>query len=115
MMPNVDPRALKRMMESMGMKSTEINADKVVIFCNDKEITISDPSVTRIDMQGNVSFQVSGPVSETRREEGSVEITDDDVKMVVEKTGATEGAAKAALERSGGDIASAILDITSDK
>ena len=114
-MPNVDPRALKRMMESMGMKSAEINAEKVVIFCNDHEITISNPSVTRIEMQGNVSFQVSGSVSEKQREEEPVEITDDDVKMVVEKTGATESVARAALEKYGGDIAAAILEITSGK
>ena len=112
MMPNMDPRMLKRMMDSMGIKSSEIKAGRVVIEAEDKNIVIENPQVTRIDAQGNVSFQVSGEVKEVERITAKVEINDDDVKLVMEKSGVgDEGKARAALEETGGDIAAAIMKL----
>ena len=113
MMPNMDPRALKKMMDSMGMKSTEVPAQRVVISTADKDIVIDNPSVTLIEMQGNKTFSVAGgSISEAEREKVRPEISSEDVEMVMAKTGADEKKAREALEESNGSIADAILKLS---
>ena len=70
---------------------------------------IKNPQVMKIEMQGNVSFQISGNVKEVEKEVFSVE----DVNMVVEKTGKTKEEAIKALKESEGDIAEAIMALQS--
>lgn len=112
MMPNMDPRAMKSMMAKMGIKSEEVSALRVTIDCDDHQIVIQNPQVTRIEMQGVTSFQVTGDISEQPKQ-AEVEINDDDVKMVQEKTGVADAAAaRRALVDANGDIARAILDLT---
>jgi len=103
MMPGIDPRAMRRMMEQMGIKSTEIKAKRVVIEKEDGKIIISEPAVTMIDMAGQRSFQVVGSISE---EQG---ISDEDVRLVVDQTGASREEAEKTLRETGGDIAEAIM------
>jgi nascent polypeptide-associated complex subunit alpha len=110
MMPNIDPRTLKSMMAKMGIKSSELNADKVIISCADKDIVITDPQVTMIEAQGTKSFQIAGTITENEKSV-SIEISEDDVKMVMESSGASEEDARKALEDSNGDIAKAILEL----
>ncbi|MHB1830457.1 MAG: nascent polypeptide-associated complex protein [Candidatus Micrarchaeaceae archaeon] len=109
-MPNIDPRQLKRMMDSMGIKSTEIEAERVVIQAKDRDIVIEDPQITAIDAQGSRSFQISGTVREVGKIATAAEISDEDVKMVSEQSGVNDlERARKALEESGGDIAGAII------
>ncbi len=110
MMPNIDPRTLKSMMAKMGIKSSELNADKVIISCADRDIVITDPQVTMIEAQGTKSFQIAGTITENEKSV-SIEISEDDVKMVMESSGASEENARKALEDSDGDIAKAILEL----
>jgi nascent polypeptide-associated complex subunit alpha len=110
MMPNIDPRTLKNMMAKMGIKSSEVNADKVVISCADRDIIITEPQVTMIEAQGTKSFQIAGTITEEEKHI-SLEISEDDIKMVMESTGASEEQAKEALKKSEGDIAKAILEL----
>lgn len=111
MMPNLDPKALKSMMDKMGIKSTEIPASKVTIECTDKQIIINNPQIMEINAQGNVSFQISGDIIEGAIEEPKAEITEDDIKTVMEQTGSDHGIAKSALDATNGDIAEAIINI----
>ena len=98
------------MMAKMGIKSSELNADKVIISCADKDIVITDPQVTMIEAQGTKSFQIAGTITENEKSV-SIEISEDDVKMVMESSGASEEDARKALEDSNGDIAKAILEL----
>ena len=86
MMPNMDPRAMKSMMAKMGIKSEEISAIRVTIECEDRQVVITSPQVTKIEMQGVTSFQVTGDISENQK---VIELTvsDDDIALVQEKTG----------------------------
>ena len=95
MMPNIDPRTLKSMMAKMGIKSSELNADKVIISCADRDIVITDPQVTMIEAQGTKSFQIAGTITENEKSV-SIEISEDDVKMVMESSGASEENARKA-------------------
>jgi len=111
MMPNMDPRALKSLMSKMGIKSSEVNADSVTIACSDRDILIRNPQVTRIEAQGMVSFQISGDIEE-KEKSVNVEITDEDIRMVMEKAGIDDrDKAERALKDTNGDIAEAIMRI----
>lgn len=105
MFQGMNPRQMQRMMEQMGIKNKEIKAERVVIEKEDGQIIITDPQVTEITMQGQRSFQIAGKV-----EEKSL-IKEDDVKLIMEKTGASKENAEKALAESNGDIAEAIIKL----
>ena len=112
MMPNVDPKQLKKMMDRMGIKSSEIDANRVIIESSEGDIIIDEPQVILIEAQGSKSFQISGSVSEKAKEIPKVEISDDDIRMVREQSGVDdERLVREALEESNGNIAEAILKL----
>jgi len=105
----MNPKKMAGMMKQLGINQEEIDAEKVIIEKKDGgKIIIENPSVQKITMQGQSSFQVSGDVSEG---EGTG-FSEEDIKMVVEKTGKSEEEAKKALEESGGEIAEAIVKLS---
>lgn len=118
MMPNMDPRTMRNLMAKMGIKSSEISAERVIIETNSANIVIANPQVTKIEAQGSVSFQISGDVSEAPKElakEEAPTITDDDINMVSEKTGITDKELiRSKLMEENGDIAQTILDLTEE-
>jgi Nascent polypeptide associated complex NAC len=83
------------------------------IECEGKDIIIDNPSVTLIEAQGSKSFQVAGEAREVKKEVHA-EISEEDVNMVMEKTGASADEAREALNASGGNIAEAILNLKGD-
>lgn len=94
-------------MKQMGIQQEEIPAEKVTIDKTDgSKITISPAQVTKIKMQGQESFQITGQVTEEAQG-----ISEDDIKLVMEKTSCTHKQAKSALEQTN-DIAEAILKLT---
>ncbi len=106
----MDPKKMQALMKQMGIKSEEIDAVKVTIETSDgKTISIEQPQVTKITMQGQASFQIAGNIRvEDKSSEG-------DIKLIMEQTGCSEDEAKAALEKSGGDIAQAIVSLSEGK
>jgi nascent polypeptide-associated complex subunit alpha len=107
-MMNLNPKQIEKIMKQMGMSQEDIDASRVVIEKSDgTNITINNPQVTRLNIQGKDSFQVSGDVSEGAEEK----FNDEDVKQVMEKTGCTESQAREVLESTNGDIAEAILEL----
>jgi nascent polypeptide-associated complex subunit alpha len=108
MFGGLNPKKMQAVMKQMGMSQEEIPASRVVIEKpDDTKIVIENPSVTKIKMQGQESFQISGEA----REEGG--ISEADIKIVMEKTGSSEEASGKALENTGGDLAEAILQLSS--
>jgi len=106
----LNPKRMEKMMKRMGIKVDEIDASQVIIKCADKDIVIDEPSVVRTNVQGQDMFQISGKISESVSE-ASIEINEDDVKMVAEQAKVSEEKARKALEESNGDIAEAILKL----
>jgi nascent polypeptide-associated complex subunit alpha len=104
----INPRQLEKAMKRMGMQATQIEADEVIIKTSEKDIVITNPSVTLMNAMGQQSYQVVGDVEERGKEK----FNEDDVKMIMEKTGASEEDAKRALKEEG-DLASAILKLKS--
>ena len=105
----LSPKKIQAMMEQLGMDQEEIPASRVVIEKNGGEkIVIENPSVTKISIQGKENFQVSGDI---REENEKQEFSEEDIKTVMEKTGATKEKARKALESFEGDLAETILKL----
>jgi len=94
-------------MKQMGIKQGEIDAIRVIIETNDENIIIENPSVVKINMQGNESWQITG---DSRVEESGIK--DEDIRLVMEKAGVSEAEAKKALEDADGDLSEAILSLS---
>lgn len=99
---------MQGMLKQLGMKQDEIDAEEVIIKCSDKNLVIKNPSVIKINFQGNDMFQISGNVEEHSFDEISVE----DIKTVMNKANTGEKEAREALEKAEGDIAKAIMDLS---
>ncbi|MEK6817543.1 MAG: nascent polypeptide-associated complex protein [Nanoarchaeota archaeon] len=109
MFGGIDPKKMQAMMKQMGISQKEIPASKVIIEKTDgSKIIIENPSVMQVKMQGQESFQISGEIKE---ETAKVEISEDDIKAVVEKTGVSKKKARETLEKTG-DLAEAILELS---
>lgn len=107
MFPNIDPKKMQAVMRQMGVSQENIDALRVVIEKEDGKIIINNPSVTKIKMQGQESFQITGDIEETE-DNG---FSDEDISAIMEKTGCSEEEAKEALEETG-DLADAILKLS---
>ncbi len=106
----MDPKKMQGMMKQLGIAQEEINANKVIIETDDTNIIINNPSVTKIKMQGQETFQIMGDISE---EEASEENnSEEDIKTIMEKTNCLEEEAKQALEKAGGDLTEALLELS---
>jgi nascent polypeptide-associated complex subunit alpha len=103
MFPGINPRQLNQMMKKMGMQQEEISATEVIIRTTEGDIIIKNPKVSKVNMMGQITYQVVG-----EEEHAGTEIHDDDVDLVAEQAGVSEEYARAALEDSNGDIAKAI-------
>ena len=64
MMPGMNPRQMNKMMQKMGIKQDEIEASEVIIKTPEKNLIIKNPSVTKVDMMGQKTFQIIGEVTE---------------------------------------------------
>ena len=119
-MARMDSRRARRMMQQMGMKMDELGDIKRVILQSDtREVVIEGPAVTSMNVQGQKMYNVVGGKETTRKPEASAEaaveeepapaIPEEDVLLVAQQANVSMEKARAALERSGGDLAQAIL------
>ena len=119
MIPGLNPKKMQAMMKQLGIKQEEIDASRVIIEkSDDSKIVIENPSVTKVDMQGNEQFQISGDINEeagdesTDEEESEEEILKD-IETIMEKTGKSDKEEIAIeLEKNNGDIAKTILELS---
>lgn len=109
MFPGLDPKKMQQVMKQMGMSQEDIDANRVIIETDEKNIIISNPSVTKIKMQGQTTFQIAGDISEEGIKEDT---TEEDLQTIMEKTGCSKEKAKEALDASAGDLTEAILSLS---
>jgi nascent polypeptide-associated complex subunit alpha len=110
MFPNLNPKKMQAMMKQMGISQQEIEAKRVIIEKEDKnQIIIENPSVSKINMQGQETFQISGgSISEKSPE---LEINEKDIDTIIEKTGCSKEKAEETLKKTG-DLAEAIIKLS---
>ena len=98
---------MQGMMKKMGVSQTPLPVNRVVFEMEDGNLVINNPSVLKIKIQGQETYQVSGDAEL----EESEEIPEEDVVLVAEKTGKNKDEVRVALEKSDGDIAEAIVEL----
>lgn len=106
-MGNIDPKKMQAMMRQLGIKTEEIEAERIVIETPEKNIIIQNPGVQKIIMQGQTSWQITGEEQEELRGPSSA-----DIELVSEKTGKSKAEAEHALKEANNDIAEAILKLS---
>ena len=111
MFPGMNPRELQKAMQRLGMKQESIDAVEVIIRTREKEIVIENPQVAKVNLMGKETWQIIGEAKE-RSVQKELEITEEDIKTVMEKTKVSKEKAKKALEKAEGDLAEAILSLS---
>lgn len=110
----VSPREARRMMKRMGLSMDAMpDVEQVVIKTSSKEITIEEPEVAIMEMQGQRIFQVTGGKITEKTAERKLVIPEEDVRLVADQTGKSSEEARKALEECEGDLAKAILTLQS--
>ena len=106
---NIDPKKMQQMMKQLGMKQEAVDAKRVVIEQDGRNIIIDNPSVSKIQMQGQETWQIVG---EAREEANEAETTENDIRTVMEKKGKGRKEAENALKKADGDFAQAIIELS---
>lgn len=126
----MNPRKMEQMMKQMGIDMDELDAESVIIVTEDEELVFDSPQVTKMDAQGQETYQVvgspdvhqaaageveSGDESDTvdadDADSGEVEIPDDDIELVAERAGVPASKARETLADNDGDLAAAISEL----
>ncbi len=111
MLPSFNMKKVQALMKQMGISQEEIDATKVTIEKKDGEkIIIENPSVTKMNIQGQETFQITGEISE-QGETSSEDLSEKDIQTIMEKTGCTKEQAEEALKKSKGDLVEAIIEL----
>ena len=101
MIPGLNPRKMQQAMRRMGIQQVEIPATEVIIKTEDKDIIITEPNVSKVNMMGQETFQITGNVHEREK---AIEITEEDIQTVSSQANVSLEDAKSALEESKGEI-----------
>ncbi|RLG18869.1 hypothetical protein DRN75_00630 [Nanoarchaeota archaeon] len=96
----INPSQLKKLAKMLNTK--EMDVKKVIFAMRDgSRKVIDNPSVSSVDLMGQRMYQVIGDLKD--------EVSDEDIQLVMEKSGCDEETARKALLEAKGDIARAIL------
>jgi len=107
MFGKINPKQIEGMMKKMGIAQTELDVKRVIFEMEDTNLVIDEPSVIKINMQGQETYQVSGEANEEER----MSFNEEDIEMVKEKTGKTKEEIVQFLKENNGDIALAIIEL----
>lgn len=113
MIPGMNARKAAQMMKKMGIQQVEVPATRVIIEGPQKTLVIENPSVSKVNMMGQTTYQVVGEEKEEAAD-STPEVGDDDVDTVVEQTGCSSEEAKQKIIEKNGDLAAAIMDLKED-
>jgi nascent polypeptide-associated complex subunit alpha len=107
----LDDRKTRRMMDRMGINMKEIpDVEEVIIKTASKEIHVHGAQVSEVNAQGSKIFQVMGDAEEVERERPK--FSEEDILLVQQQASVSREKAQIALEESDGEVAKAILRLT---
>ncbi len=105
-------RQVRRMLDKMGLNMTELDGvQEVIIRTRDKEIIIKEPTVAELKAQDSTIYQVIAGEIEERGIERK-HFSEEDIMLVIQQANVSRDEAIKALEDADGDIAKAILSLT---
>ena len=76
-------------------------------YFTSRKVVIENPSVQKIMMKGQESWQITG-----ESHDEALGVSEEDIKLVMEKTGTSKEKAKKALEDVCGEVAEAIVKLS---
>jgi nascent polypeptide-associated complex subunit alpha len=96
----------------MGLSMNPMDVQEVILRTKDKEITIENPEVAVLEVQGQRIFNVVGGEITEKAIEKKVTIPEEDAQLVAQQANVSLEQARAALEQTSGELAQAILLLT---
>lgn len=100
----LNPKQLEKFAKQFGMKMESLEAEEVIIrLSNGKEIRVMEPQVSKIEIMGQETFQITGKIHESK-------FSSEDIQTIIDQTGASPEEARKALEETE-DLAEAILKL----
>ena len=105
-------REMRRMLEKMGLEMNDLgNIEEVIIKTETKELYLIKPQVVEMKGKDSTIFQVvATDIEEKERETPSLK--DEDIILVMQQANVTREKAIQALVDAKGDLAKAILNLT---
>src|ERR671938_588185 len=105
-------REMRRMLDKMGLEMKDLgDIEEVIIKTDTKEIYLTKPQIIEMKGKDNTIFQVIATDIEERQREIPV-FKEEDIILVMQQANVTKEKAVHALTDTKGDIAQAILDLT---
>lgn len=105
-------REMRRMLDKMGLDMKEMpNVEEVVIKTDTKEFYVIKPQVIEMKGKDSTIFQVVATDIEEKQREVPV-FKEEDIVLVMQQANVSREKAMAALTESKGDMAQAILSLT---
>lgn len=105
-------REMRRMLDKMGLDMKEMpNVEEVIIKTDTKEFYVIKPQVIEMKSKDSTIFQVvATDIEEKQREVPTFK--EEDIMLVMQQANVSKEKAIAALTESKGDMAQAILSLT---
>lgn len=105
-------REMRRMLDKMGLEMKEMgNVDEVIIKTDTRELYLIKPQIVEMKGKDSTIYQIiASDIEERQREIPSFK--DEDVVLVMQQASVSKEKAIVALTDAKGDIAQAILNLT---
>lgn len=105
-------REMRRMLDKMGLEMKDLgDVEEVIIKTRTKEIFLNKPQIIEMKGKDSTIFQiVATSIEEAVKEVPS--INEEDITLVMQQASVSRDKALVALTESKGDIAQAILNLT---
>ena len=105
-------REMRRMLDKMGLEMKDLgDVEEVIIKTRTKEIFLNKPQIIEMKGKDSTIFQiVATSIEEAVKEVPS--ISEEDITLVMQQVAVSRDKALVALTESKGDIAQAILNLT---
>jgi|FLOH01.1.fsa_nt_gi nascent polypeptide-associated complex subunit alpha len=110
MIPGMNPRQMKQVMKRMGVQQQELDVSEVIFRMADRDLVITNPSVSKVNMMGQETFQVAGETHEVARD-STPDISEEDVETVMAQADCSKDEAEKAINDANGDLAEAIMSL----
>ena len=105
-------REMRRMLDKMGLEMKDLgNVEEVVIKTDTKELYLVKPQVLEMKGKDSTIFQVVATSIEEKQRDVPT-FKEEDIVLVMQQAGVTREKAVLALTESKGDMAQAILTLT---
>ena len=114
MLPGISSRQARRLLQKLGLQMKEFEGVKEVILRMEdgRELVVESPLVYQLASKDLSMLNIIGKLVERKATaEEEISLSEEDVELIMQQTGASRDEAIQALIESGGDLAEAILKL----